>query len=686
MDDLRNSQASINSPFEINRQSFFEESKNSRLILTDVVSGLNEPFIHKESDNKSCANFFINPQLWLLITSISIICALSAFMIDVTCLGLSRARKSLTEDFHPVFQFLFWVLYCLFFLMIAASIGKFVSKDAEGSGIPEIKAIIGGAEIHKFLSKITLCGKVVGLIAANTAGLSIGREGPFIHISCIIAEQVSSLPFFKTIVNPARKKQILAIAVAVGVSVTFGATIGGLLFSIEVTATYYNVGNLWKSLYAAFLCSLIFKFFEIDELTNLITSRHYADATLGIELIPFVVQGALFGLIGSSFVHLTGLVVYVKKKNSTFWVFQRYTYSIIACLICSITIYCFSIFQVGDRGIISHMFKPEPLSMTLKEYSIGSIIVYIIGKYFMTIISISCPIPCGVFTPIFALGAVLGRMYGEVCHNFLSSTHPGVYALVGAACLTSSVTHTISVIIIVFELSGQINYLPFMLIAVLASYAVTVVLSSNIYDLLITLKKLPYMPSLRDNNFYKQNAKDLMTNIEKSLENVTSMRNIWLAIISNAFTLTHVPIVDDSGFIIAEVSVQSLLKFTKSEYLKIRDSLLNRVSYDRYIQIVEQIIIDEADLFNWQACQEVLCEFVGNQQHLEPQLSKFWKNKILLQYSVEVEYSPITINQDASIVKVHYLFIVLSLFQVYVLQRGKLTGVITRDSFLKLSS
>lgn len=685
MEDSRASQASLNSVFEISRLSFLEESKTSRLILTDIVSGLNEPFIHKEPNNSSCTNFFINPQLWLLITLISIICAISAFMIDATCLGLSRARNSLIIDLHPVLQFLIWISYCLFFVVIAACVGRFISKDAEGSGIPEIKAIIGGTEIFRYLSKLTLCGKVVGLIAANTAGLSIGREGPFIHISCIIANQISSIPFFKSIVNPARKKQILAIAVAVGVSVTFGSTIGGLLFSIEVTATYYNVGNLWKSLYAAFLCSLIFKFFEIDELTNLITSRHYADATLGLQLLPFLVQGALFGLIGSSFVYLTGLVVFMKKQNTNFWMFERFTYCVIVCLICSVTIFFCTIFQIGDRGIISHMFKPEPLSESMSGYSIADLLIYSFGKYFMTIISISCPIPCGVFTPTFALGAVLGRLYGEMCHYFFFSTHPGVYALVGAACMASSVTHTISVIVIVFELSGQINYLPFMLIAVLASYSVTVLLSSNIYDLIITLKKLPYIASLKEDSFYKKTVGELMTDIEKRLQNVTSMQNIWLSLISNASSLTCIPIVDDSGFVIAEVKIESLLNYLKTEYLKIRESLINRVTYDRYFEIVEEIIKDEIDAFDWRSCKAILTEFIGNNHVIEPELNKFWKNKVILQYTVEVEYSPFTINEDASIVKVHYLFIVLNIFQIYVLQRGKLTGVITRDTILQFT-
>ena len=43
-----------------------------------------------------------------------------------------------------------------------------------------------------------------------------------------------------------RKRSILAAACAVGVVGTFGTPIGGVLFSVEGTATFYVVSNLWR--------------------------------------------------------------------------------------------------------------------------------------------------------------------------------------------------------------------------------------------------------------------------------------------------------------------------------------------------------------------------------------------------------------------------------------------------------
>jgi len=37
-------------------------------------------------------------------------------------------------------------------MLISASMGRFVSKDAEGSGIPEMKSILAGVNIYRYLS------------------------------------------------------------------------------------------------------------------------------------------------------------------------------------------------------------------------------------------------------------------------------------------------------------------------------------------------------------------------------------------------------------------------------------------------------------------------------------------------------------------------------------------------------
>ena len=94
----------------------------------------------------------------------------------------------------------------------------------------------------------------------------------------------------------------------------------------------------------------------------------------------------------------------------------------------------------------------------------------------------------------------------------ISFIMPGGYATVGAAAFSgavsdqsqssniltdqSQVTHTISISVIVFELTGQITHCVPVLVAVLISNAIASVLQPSCYDSIILIKKLPYLPDI----------------------------------------------------------------------------------------------------------------------------------------------------------------------------------------------
>ena len=85
-------------------------------------------------------------------------------------------------------------------------------------------------------------------------------------------------------------------------------------------------------------------------------------------------------------------------------------------------------------------------------------------------------------------------------------TNIGSFALVGAAAFTATVTRTTSVAIIVFELSGQLEYMPQTLASVLVAYGIGNFLSPSYFNLLLKLKKLPYLPALLNKNVYQKLA------------------------------------------------------------------------------------------------------------------------------------------------------------------------------------
>ena len=65
----------------------------------------------------------------------------------------------------------------------------------------------------------------------------LGKEGPLVHVACCCAN-VFIKPFASIHGNEARKREVLSAAAASGISVAFGAPIGGVLFSLEVWRYY----------------------------------------------------------------------------------------------------------------------------------------------------------------------------------------------------------------------------------------------------------------------------------------------------------------------------------------------------------------------------------------------------------------------------------------------------------------
>jgi chloride channel 3/4/5 len=123
---------------------------------------------------------------------------------------------------------------------------------AGGSGIPEIKTILSGFVIRGFLSPVVLVVKAVGAVFATGSGMCLGKEGPFVHISACVGNLISSY-FEKYENNEGKKREILSASVASGLSVAFGAPVGGVLFAMEEISYYFPPKVLWR----AFLCSMV---------------------------------------------------------------------------------------------------------------------------------------------------------------------------------------------------------------------------------------------------------------------------------------------------------------------------------------------------------------------------------------------------------------------------------------------
>lgn len=670
--------------------------------LTDIGTNINEvnPVAFFARDDEKPSPFqrlmrsfhVLNPSVWVVLAITGTIAGLLAFVIEVMSVKLVESKVFFSDVEEWWLQGMIWLSYSLLFGFIAAACGRYISIDAEGSGIPEMKAILGGVNIYRYLSLQTLSAKVIGLISASAAGMSIGKAGPMVHINCIIAQKLTKLSIFSHIYeNATLRNQILASAVSAGLAATFGAPIGGVLFSIEVCATYYVVSNLWKAFFCATWCSLVFKILNSSKITDLIVQTDYQAIEFDWQIFTFLGLGLFSGLLGSAAVHFLSWLITLRRTKKWGQLHHRFPYTFFVVSLCTIAAMSFPFYKLADRKLINQMFSPMAFTdydNPWTTYSVfTSLSIFVVLKFLLNAFSISCQIPAGVFIPYFTLGAAFGRLYGHVVSLLFGVSYPGVYALVGAAATASSVTHTLSSVVIVFELTGQIHYLSYMLVGCLTSFAVANSLGMSIFDVLLEMKGLPYMPALKPTALYLKKASDIMSTSISTITKDTTLFELAKTIHESLKNLYKIPIVDRELHLASEVSVSDLRKYLNHTYEANKYKLQehSQIELNRYFDKLYHIS-DTTNRFmdyvsdTFRSVDEVsaLCDN-------DPAVAEFWNTPIDLKSpALVVDHAPLSVPEHTPLAKVHYLFLMLGLSQLYITHKGALKGVITRDSFIKL--
>ncbi|KAL9890911.1 chloride channel protein 2 isoform 5-T9 [Glossina fuscipes fuscipes] len=537
---------------------------------------------------------------WVFLALLGIIMALLSYIMDKGISVCTNARVWLYRDLtsQPIAQYFAWVSLPVCLILFSAGFVHLIAPQSIGSGIPEMKTILRGVALKEYLTFKTLVAKIVGLTATLGSGMPLGKEGPFVHIASIVAQLLSKLvtSFQGIYENESRNSEMLAAACAVGVGACFAAPVGGVLFSIEVTTTYFAVRNYWRGFFAAVCGATVFRllavwFQNLDTvraifLTNFTTEFPFDPQ----ELFVFALMGLICGIGGAAYVWVhRRYVLFMRsnKKMNKFLQKNRFLYpGFLALLVSTISfplgtgqfiagelatheqvIQLFSNFTwsrddltVEQAAIVTHWVTPYTNVFI-------NLTCYVIFTFIFSIIASTIPVPSGIFIPVFKIGAGLGRLVGESMHLWfpsgvryggrLSPIIPGGYAVVGAAAFSGAVTHTVSVAVIVFEMTGQITHVVPVMIAVLVANAIAALLQPSMYDSIILIKKLPYLPDLlpSSSGMYSIYVEDFMVRDVKYIWQGISYQKLKEVLKANK-TLRSLPLVDSPANMILLGSVQ----------------------------------------------------------------------------------------------------------------------------------
>lgn len=177
-----------------------------------------------------------------------------------------------------------------------------VYYSAAGSGVAEVRVILSGFVLHGFLGLRTLILKMLSLILSVSSGLSIGKEGPFVHMAACVGNIACRL-FAKYDRNDAKRREVLSAAAAAGVAVAFGAPLGGVLFGLEEVSYFFPAKTLFRTFFACIIAALSLKFLNpygthkivMFEIRYLVDWEYF-------ELGSFIFVGIVGGAMGALFI------------------------------------------------------------------------------------------------------------------------------------------------------------------------------------------------------------------------------------------------------------------------------------------------------------------------------------------------------------------------------------------------
>ncbi|XP_069546085.1 chloride channel protein 2-like isoform X2 [Brachyistius frenatus] len=501
-----------------------------------------------------CQKFLISRvgEDWIFLILLGLLMALVSWVVDFCIAICLQAQKWMYGglDSNVFLQYLAWVTYPVVLITFSAGFTQILAPQAVGSGIPEMKTILRGVVLKEYLTFKTFVAKVIGLTCALGSGMPLGKEGPFVHIASLCAALLSKfMSLFGGIYeNESRNIEMLAAACAVGVGCCFAAPIGGVLFSIEVTSTFFAVRNYWRGFFAATFSAFIFRVLAVwnrdeETITALFKTRFRLDFPFDLQELPaFAVIGIASGFGGALFVYLNRLIVqFIRKQKAInrFLMKKRLLYPALVTLLISTLTFPpgFGQFMAGKltqkeslvtlldnrtwaKQGIAEEFDYIAHSQAWKHPQVNvfvTLVLFIVMKFWMSALATTIPVPCGAFMPVFVIGAAFGRLVGESMAAWFPDgintdgtiypIVPGGYAVVGAAALSGAVTHTVSTAVIVFELTGQISHILPVMIAVILANAVAQSLQPSLYDSIIRIKKLPYLPELGWGHHEKYNIR-----------------------------------------------------------------------------------------------------------------------------------------------------------------------------------
>jgi chloride channel 7 len=173
-------------------------------------------------------------------------------------------------------------------------------------------------------------------------------------------------------------------------------------------------------------------------------------------------------------------------------------------------------------------------SQTKSEYTVSSLITFVVCFYFLAVITYGISCPVGLFVPGILCGAAYGRLVGIYVADIQRHKHidEGTYALLGAASfLGGSMRLTMCMCVMLLELTNNLALLPLtMLVLLMAKFVGDGTGVKSIYEVLMDVKVMPYLPRQPEGFLRHVNVKECCSQPPVTFLRVEKVSNLVRAL------------------------------------------------------------------------------------------------------------------------------------------------------------
>lgn len=424
------------------------------------------PYINKSAQK---AVKMVRSEMTLQAILVGVLAGFLAVLFQLAIEHLGSFVNSFYVNNHLGYKILFLPFVTALGGLFAGLIITFYAPDGGGSGIPLIKHTLS-----KLKSRIRIRSVIAKFFAGVLgigSGLSLGREGPSVHLGAGAGAFVAK--YFKN--KGMRKKKLIAAGSGAALAATFNSPLAAAIFVFEELLHIFSSAMLFPVLIATVVASTI---------ARLLLGNHFAFklpetlTAVGYESIPvFIVLGVVAGVLGVMFSrNIQHNIEFFKKiKKIPAWLKPA-----VAGFVTGVVgVYLPLLLGPGNEAINNLFYGKLTLLM---------VFVLIIGKFFLTSFCFGSGAAGGLFLPTIMLGAFIGNFIGLSSKlMFGLEVDLIVVTLVGMGAFLSAVVRTpLTAVIIVFEMTGDYNHiLPIMLSAAIADLIAERMHSPSIYEILM---------------------------------------------------------------------------------------------------------------------------------------------------------------------------------------------------------